>query len=198
MEHRKRTHTPIIGITGLAGSGKSTAAQWLCDSYNWQNIKMAAPLKAMLHAAGMSKECFEGELKTVPHPMFCEQTPRYVMQTLGTEWGRQLIGQDIWVNLWGASAQQLNDKGTGVICDDVRFENEVDQILLLGGLIVKIDRPGTVDETNHSSEAVPDRFDTVIVNDGTLPDFYRSVDALYDTIDFGDLNDHFTHHDLDS
>jgi dephospho-CoA kinase len=37
----------IIGLLGKAGSGKTTVANWLRDSYGAQKFSYAAPLKEM-------------------------------------------------------------------------------------------------------------------------------------------------------
>ena len=75
------------------------------------------------------------------------RTPRYAMQTLGTEWGRDLISPNIWVNI--VKHDILKIKGD-VVIDDCRFPNEVVMILGLGGVMVYIDRGGK--SGDHASE----------------------------------------------
>jgi hypothetical protein len=185
----KRSYAPIIGFTGLAQSGKSASAKWISDSYGWRVIKMADPLKAMLYSVGLTKEHLEGGLKSVPCRALCNKTPRHAMQTLGTEWGRQLIGEDLWVNLWRIQAEKFLGVA-GVICDDVRFDNEINTIHEMGGIIVRIERPGQGQKDDHLSERVPEKFDVMLDNAGTLPDLFRTVDAFFDSVEFSnDLPD---------
>jgi hypothetical protein len=60
------------------------------------------------------------------------------MQTLGTEWGRDLIGPDFWVGIWEAKVRQLLRGGVNVVADDCRFPNELAAALRLGGSHARI------------------------------------------------------------
>ena len=77
------------------------------------------------------------------------------MQTLGTEWGRETIDQDIWVN----SVRRMLTKSffseyTPVIIDDLRFENEAKMVREMGGEVWEIDRKNFAPESDeHVSEA---------------------------------------------
>jgi hypothetical protein len=138
----------IIAFTGPIGSGKSFAAKYLEEAHGFDVHKMAGPLKNMLRAVGLTERHIEGDLKEVPCEVLCGKTPRLAMQTLGTEWGRDIIGADLWVNLW----RHTLPKGD-VVCDDVRFPNEAAMLRSMGGIIVKIERDGFEAKTTHASEA---------------------------------------------
>ena len=153
----------LIGITGRKGSGKDTAAQAL-DGF--VNIKMAGALKAMVRAFmsyvgvpdDIIERCVEGDMKESPMACWDGRTTRYVMQTLGTEWGRDNISTDLWVNAFKAKARQHRK----VVCTDVRFPNEVQAMHEEGGYVVRIKRPMDVKiEDTHPSEA---GIDYLIVN----------------------------------
>lgn len=152
------TTTPkIIGLTGPTGAGKSMVAKILANTHGYRIAPMAGPLKQMLIAGGLSHEDVYGEYKERPSDILGGQTPRHAMQTLGTEWGRDLIHPNIWVNMWRAAYDKL---GGGVprsiqpiVADDVRFENEADLILDLGGIVVEVARPGCSYSAVHRSEA---------------------------------------------
>jgi len=167
----------IIGLTGKAGSGKSTVAHILVNDYGFIRVKMAGPLKSMLRAIGLTDAHIEGELKEVPCPMLCGQTPRYAMQTLGTEWGRDIIGNDFWTNAWRESVWAACEyaEPAGIVCDDVRFANEVAAVLGMGGKIWHLNRGFTVSADTHSSEIQPLRCDLYIEN-------MRGVDDLRDIV----------------
>ena len=95
----------LIALTGLAGSGKTTAADYLVKAHGFACISFAGPIKSMLRTLGLTalediEEVFEGEGKEKPNRLLCGKSPRFAMQTLGTEWGRDLIGPDLWVNAW--------------------------------------------------------------------------------------------------
>lgn len=140
----------IVGLTGAAGAGKTTLAKHLVDHHGFTRTRFAEPLKAMLRVMGLTAEQVDGAEKEAPADLLEGATPRYAMQTLGTEWGRVLIGPDLWVKAW---TQLVGSIIGPVVVDDVRFENEVEMIRRLGGTVVRIDRPGTWGGDAHISEA---------------------------------------------
>jgi hypothetical protein len=141
----------IIGLGGPKGSGKSFAADWLVANRGYTRVKFATALKNMLRVLGLTDEHIEGSLKEVPCDLLNGRTPRHAMQTLGAEWGRNLIDDALWVDTW--RRRVLATDGP-VVVDDVRFDNEAAAVRSLGGIVVLISHSGvSVDE--HASE----RFD---------------------------------------
>ncbi|MCA1379364.1 hypothetical protein I6F34_00820 [Bradyrhizobium sp. BRP05] len=136
----------VVGLAGFAQSGKTTAALYLEQKYAIRRKHIAEPLRAMLavllKANGMKDSMItrylEGDLKESVIPEL-GVTSRYAQITLGTEWGRQLIGDDLWANTW---ARDIHD-GEDVMNDSVRFPNEAEAIRKLGGIVIMIKRPGT-------------------------------------------------------
>jgi len=172
--------TKIIGITGLAGSGKSTIADILEFDFGFVRVKMAGPLKSMLRAIGLGDAEIEGDLKTKPCALLGGVTPRHAMQTLGTEWGRNCIHPNLWVDLWGEDVCSALDYGApGVVCDDVRFANEAAKVRSFGGEIWGVSRDGVLPGT-HSSETELAHIapDVLIHNGGTIEDLQDTVFAL--------------------
>lgn len=130
----------IVGLTGFIGSGKDTAAEYLIQNYGFKPVKFADGLKDMMRAIGITTEELEDrKLKEQPHPLLCGRTPRYAMQKLGTEWGRDLIADNIWTNLW---ATRCADKRL-VVTADMRFFNEAAAIEANKGIMIRIRRPAT-------------------------------------------------------
>lgn len=144
----------IIGIAGYAGSGKSTVAEMLIKNHQFERIKFADGLKDMLRALGLSEGWIEGDLKEQPCPMLLGRTPRHAMQTLGTEWGRQCIGEAFWVNYWTmrVKGRLAGRRCAGIVVDDVRYPNELAAVLGLGGRLWWVSRPGVRPSSMHSSE----------------------------------------------
>jgi hypothetical protein len=174
----------LIGLSGLAGAGKSEVAAVLMNEFGFVRVKFADPLKNMIRTMlrGMGhidedvERMIEGDLKEVEIPEL-GVTPRRLMITLGTEWGRDLIREDIWIRLWTAAAEMHAD----VIADDVRFPNEVDAIRGRGGQLWRIERPGLV-AGDHVSEQLDAKPDVTILNGGSLALLRSNVRlALYDT-----------------
>lgn len=120
-------------------------------------------------------------------------TPRYVLQTLGTEWGRA-ISDSIWVDRGIRTAKELMTQGFTAIIKDVRFLNEAQLIRDNGGEVWYINRPSINREAvqkagvaGHPSEAqqrspeMQALVTRVIPNTGTLDDLEGHVlEALAD------------------
>lgn len=144
----------IIALCGRKGSGKTTLAKQL-SGLGYKNFKLADPLKSMLDNLlayqGVDEftrhRMLEGDLKEVPSIYLENQTPRYAMQTLGTEW-RDLISKDLWLNIL---VRRLN-KDHFYVIDDLRFKHEAEKIKSLDGIIVLVKRNFFYKEDNHASE----------------------------------------------
>lgn len=179
------TETPpsLIGLySPAAQSGKSTAAAYL-SKQGYRTIPFASPLKAMLRTfllqLGYGPDAIDHYLTTgkedVLPGIVC--SPRHLLRTLGTEWGRSCVHPEVWLLCWRSTAQRYLQSGTPVVVDDVRFPNEADLIRSLGGQLWRIDRPGTARDTDHASEGGLDHyvFDVYVTNDGTTTDLYSSI-----------------------
>ncbi len=169
----------IVGITGLAGAGKSTAARHLVDRHGFVRRPFAAPLKDMLRtmllgqgvSAGDVERMVVGDLKEVPARALDGATPRRAMQTLGTEWGR-VLAPDLWVNAWCRSLLGIER----VVVDDVRFDNEAATVRRMGGGVVEVVRPGlTALAGGHPSEAGVIA-DVSVYNKGTSDELRAAFD----------------------
>jgi hypothetical protein len=155
----------IIGFCGLAGSGKTTAADALIKR-GFVRLPFAQPLKRMFAAlAGPPPGADVRAWAETPHDLLCGRTPRQALQTLGTEWGRDCVGADLWVRLWAADA--VNHPH--IVADDVRFPNEAEAIRRAAGLVIRIDRKGagSASGAGHVCETMPFESDVVVANDGT-------------------------------
>lgn len=155
----------VIGLAGPKGSGKSTIADVL--HVHGARYRFADGLKRMLLALGLTAEQVDGPDKDKPCDLLGGCTPRYAMQTLGTEWGRDTIASNLWVN---ACMQQIAASDAPVrVIDDVRFANEAEAIHKRGGVVIEIMRPGALYNPEHASEiGLPQHLiDYSITNDDT-------------------------------
>lgn len=177
----------ILALAGKAGAGKSTVAKYLIENYGAELVKFASPLKEMMtsfyKAAGLTPEeidrRIEGDLKEVPCPLLGGRTPRYAMQTLGTQWGRDTMSKDLWVDAAKAKISGMN--ASLIIVDDCRFPNEAEAIKSIGGKVVEIVTDTVKREvSNHVSElSLPKRLiANTILNSGTLKDLFNRVDGF--------------------
>jgi hypothetical protein len=167
----------LVGLySPVMGSGKTSVAEALAG-HKYRTVKFAGPLKTMLRtllalrgaSVPVIDRMIEGDLKEVPTGFLDGRTPRHAMQTLGTEWGRECMDENFWVNSAMAQVDTLMAQGTNVVMDDVRFINEAYAIRERGGLLVRIVRP-PIPQVNpfiHKSEMGLDvlEFDLELVND---------------------------------
>ena len=165
--------TKLIALTGPAGSGKTTAAEALMEQ-GWTRVKFAATLKNMARCMGLTDDHIEGHLKEEPVEWLGGRTPRYVMQSLGTEWGRRMIHPQVWV--WITQREILSNLAHGrhVVVDDCRFDNEAAMIRQLGGKIVRLEGRGGI-AGGHESEKGVSEWDMTIRNDEPLAAFKGRV-----------------------
>lgn len=192
----------VVGLSGFGKAGKTEAANYIERHYGIRRLHIATTLRKMLAELlrdngldeGRIYEHLEGGLKEVAIPEI-GASGRHLQITLGTEWGRELVCNDLWVKTWGCVVRSM---GGNVMNDSVRFPNEEDGIRDLGGFTILIERPGTgpvafkwkrlgpllyrhfgVLWGAHDSERVDRLFgDYVLVNDGSLEDLYDQIDAV--------------------
>ena len=178
----------VIGITGKRLSGKSTVARYLQEHYGFTRIRFADPLKGMMREhlrffglnEGIIERMIEGDLKEESSPYLSGKTPRYCMQHLGTQWGRETIDENHWTNAWSFRVNWQRDEGAfGIVADDIRFPNEATSIYGFSGIVVHITRPGLKFDAGidlHESETHELPHDVHLVNDGNIGDLFRRID----------------------
>lgn len=157
----------LIGLCGRKGSGKSYVAESMKLTRGAKIIRFADTLKDMMRVMGFTEDQINGDLKEVGCVLLNGKTPRYAMQTLGTEWGRDLLHENIWVNMLVAKA---NKESGIVVVDDVRFPNEIEAIHANGGVVAWVERASIYEgEDQHSSETSVSPEDCDVLVDNTLP-----------------------------
>lgn len=136
----------IVGITGAKRSGKNTLADGLCQKLWLEHHSFAGPLREFVaRILGWSLDELELR-KEEPIDWLDGKTPRYLMQTVGTEWGREMIHPELWVR---SLAHRIPERA---VISDVRFDNEARAILSRGGVVIRVVRPGTGEGDFHASE----------------------------------------------
>lgn len=174
------------GIIGKKGSGKSHLSEFLQNHANLtdqeklkqcfiENIKMADPLKHMIrgllsqlgYRPTVIDRMVEGDLKEVVIEEL-GKTPRHLMQTIGTEWGRDHVCEDLWGKCFTYLCKHHQACGNYVVCDDVRFDNEVLTAVQNDLTLIRIVTPDDENATDtHRSEQLPDMtyVDIIWMND---------------------------------
>lgn len=137
----------IIGIIGLKGSGKSTLAEILENKYDFVSDSFAKPVKDIASIIfnwdrymldGITQESREWREKKDEEwskILGKDITPRLALQMIGTEFGRNLICEDIWIE-----SLKMRSKNKHIVISDVRYINEAESIKKSGGILIKICR----------------------------------------------------------
>lgn len=175
----------LIGITGRAGSGKDTAADYLCRTHFFTKQSCAGPLKSALSTMGFPEPADRAKKEEKIEGF--DFTWREAAQKLGTEFGRAL-DEDIWVKILRRQLEAVQglEEDTGMqaryVISDIRFENEAAMIRELGGAIIHLSGRAVDLGTNsgHASEAgiAFDARDWMIDNSQTLSDLHISLEFV--------------------
>lgn len=177
--------TFVIGLTGLAGVGKDSVGQVLVRNWGFERRALADSLRAIAEAVDPYISVNE-RLSDVLNAMSWDDAKRIYpevrrfLQHLGSEGGRNVLGDDIWLRT------TMKDIDRPTVITDVRFMNEIDYIKGTGGIIVKIVRPGFDEPLNHSSEKTLfewNGYDYLLNNDGTLDNLESKVQEMFDTLE---------------
>jgi len=168
----------LIGLIGKARVGKDTVANYLSLMRDYRTFAFAEPMKDMLREAFPDVDFYSGDREAIIP--WLGKSPRQLMQTLGTEWGRNCVHPELWVLLAERRVQDFKAQAEDVIITDVRFPNEADMILRNGGELWHIYRDSAATVNEHVSETCdwsgyPRK---VIDNNGTHVELYAKVDEL--------------------
>jgi hypothetical protein len=176
----------LIGITGKARSGKDTVAEILSRNFQVKRYAFAGPLKIGLATMlGLDGRHVSGDLKEIPIPEFGGKSPRQMLQTLGTEWGRQLVSDSLWVDLGMSEWEKCLGRGRSLVITDVRFENEAEAIRKAGGVVAHVQRGLAPGVAPHSSEAgveINPFADWIIPNNDSLGWLESHVISMFENV----------------
>lgn len=173
----------ILGLAGYARSGKDTVADYLVENHGFTKISFANPMRealvrldpiitinggATMHLSqGLASLTWE-DLKAMSPDI------RPLLQRMGTEVGRNMFGENIWVDL----AMKEASKYDKVVFADVRFKNEADAVRSNKGAVWRIERPGVEAANSHSSEHDLDEYpcDATLKNQDDIESLGRIVE----------------------
>lgn len=183
-----------------AQAGKTTVAEYIQRKFPKTCVveSFAAPLKRMVRSllsdVGLSDDYIETRFQPASKedPIHVKAlgvngSPRYLMQTLGTEWGRNLINPSMWVDIMEHKVAEWFKRGAQiVVIDDVRFPNEVAMLDKFQSYLICIDGISDRKRHHHASEAHTDTFDPDFIIDNMedvdLGMLYRQVDDIINEI----------------
>lgn len=182
------TNLTVIGISGKAGSGKDFITQHVIRPRGFMQFSLAWHFKVWL--VGKSEATHEEVFFTKPPEV------RKRLQLEGTEYGRNVYGDNVWCNTTLEWFRVLSENWgiSKFVIPDIRFPNEVQFVRALGGAVYRVHAPVRVEQNKltpeqraHPSETALDdynEFDGIINNDIGI-----TVESLH--MQFGILLDKF-------
>jgi len=202
-------------LTGYAQVGKDTFAKRLVEAHGFARVSFADPMREALYKLNPSinvaevyetdapKDCAKflmarGSPIAIPLRIIIDHFGwdrakvlfpeiRQLLQRFGTEVGREMFGDNFWVD----QAIKKIDQSPSyrIVITDARFDNEVERIRQLyqwsaHHYLVKVIRPGFIPVNAHKSDAGLSEFliDFDIVNDSSIDELNSKVDRVIEAI----------------
>lgn len=167
----------LIGIIGKKESGKDTLGDYLVNNYQYQKYSFALPLKKVCKELFLldDEQLINHTLKETIDTRW-GLSPRQMLQKVGTDLIRNNINENFWIlhfKFW------YNNNKNNIVITDCRFQNEVNIIKELGGIVIKLNR-NTERIDTHISEDIDKLtgFDYTLDNNSTKEQLYKSIDTL--------------------
>lgn len=185
----------IIGLCGPAGSGKSTASAYLARVHGAKVYAFATPLKQIVgNAFNLSYHQLYGtQAEKEAKDERYNVSPRWLMQRIGTDGIRHVLGETFWANLIMADIDK--DRPKLAVIEDVRFESEATTVRFhtsvrysarstipvhqRDGFVWRIENPWQVATDDHPSESEWES----CPYDHVLTPIEKTPEALYREID---------------
>ena len=200
MKVEDRSGMKLIGIMGLARSGKTTVSDYLQLKYGFRRHSFADRLKEMmiqaLDRAMPPDYCWHSTVKANIGPnrfmvdelhwrrqIYHDRTPftRWLLQFVGTEVFRDQVDGDYWIKEWLRVYYQTPGD---IVVPDVRFPNEAACLKRMGGEIwrvVRKDWEGSIEHgAGHRSETEAEAItaDRIIEAPSGIENLHKAVDEI--------------------
>ena len=150
----------VIGLSGFAGAGKSTVAEYLVRHYGFTRLSFASAVKDVTAAAfGWDRQRLDGASpqdrvwREEPDVFWSQRmkqsfTPRGALQYIGTDVFRTHVLSSIWSDIVISKIRGLGT-AANVVIDDVRFVNERQSIRDEGGHFLLLRRETFATPLHH-------------------------------------------------
>lgn len=150
----------VIGIMGAKRSGKDALAEFLVNDHNFVRLAFADVMRdALLMLDPWIYQYSNAHrlsylIANLGWDRAKELYPeiRRLLQVFGTEVGREVFGETVWVDMLEQRVESILAEGRDIVVTDVRFPNEADMLIDQGAYLVRITRDGLPDIDQHASE----------------------------------------------
>lgn len=187
----------IVGLAGQARSGKDTVAKYLVEKYDFKQYALADKIREALYVLNptilIDNNIIEWWKLTGKIPNLYEylanvvdnvgwekakeqKSVRELLQRFGTEVGREMFGENFWVDC--IMEQIHTENPDNAVISDIRFQNETD----ICTVVLKIERGMSSSVDVHKSEKLDiskEYFHSIIKNNGTIEELHTKVDKLF-------------------
>jgi hypothetical protein len=163
----------------------------------WKSVSFADPLKKVcsilldypyLILLGLGKEERKQReiLKTACYNICGSLTGRQLLEYMGTDVFRNHLDDNIWIKLMSNKCKNYLNSGHSVVISDLRFSNEKDMLLSMGGKLMLVYRNikelEPIDRNLHPSKWLYQTFindaSYTIENIGTLDELCKKISFL--------------------
>lgn len=168
----------LVGIMGVSGCGKDTAAEWMRANVGFERVSVADPIKATIVSLfRLSPDQLWGERRNVPDP-WLGMTPRELFARFGK--GCVELDPDVWLRPFEERTRWIVGRGGRVVCTDVRTAREATRIRELGGELWLLERPGERPGAREDAARIEAELREVVCdwryrNEGSLADLYEAL-----------------------
>lgn len=140
---------PLIGLVGFANSGKGTIGSILEKEYGFIQDSFASIVKDVISKIfDWDRNLLEGSTEESriwrekqdlwwSKKLNLEVTPRKMMQMMGTDAGRNIFGQNVWIS---SLEKRFLKKALPTVITDIRFPNELKWVKSMRGTNIAIFR----------------------------------------------------------
>ena len=178
-------HAFVIGLGGFSGVGKTTVAEAILKELAEQTpalagrrLSLADRIKRVLAVLVDENLAFDRQSeKRLPLYAGSDWQAGDFLRIFGTEFVRDNIGEDFWIDVAAKQLARLEEP-TVIVIDSLRYGNDARFIRALG-IAVLLERDDVVQTIDHVSEAPEElSVDAVVKNNGTPRETARAVLAL--------------------
>lgn len=166
----------VIGIVGVAGSGKILVADHLQKRHDYQRLRFADCMKdALIRGMNLDRTMLLGQNPERFPPSLDADHP---LQLLIQHWGSRLVHPTVAAAAWARHYETMNYSAL-LVADDIRYPQEAAAVKWAGGVLWRVVRPGLVvtDTFTEKTQTAIDE-DVLINNATTIEALLASVDML--------------------